>query len=355
MGYRDYGVTLKTLNHYQSTNSNKIEFFDIDKPRNLYGIKSNNIRYYLHPYQEIVDYDKNYKKVFSSWFINQEQNASDYDNHGRAFYILEKQENLSCKTTPYPSVSDNLIAECLVCSNLTRYKIKSGWIREGYEHLLNEDLPTKEYYTTYDYSHTYRFQNSTYFLPAVRIVRSSSSRRDIICEQYKLKSLLMSVNEGKFDFLNKKIRIIGQNSGSIISYNEGYNFNKVELSPQAIVYDKNASIANKSYNSKIRSQNYEQSGWVQRVGYSLYDYYKTNPGIIENWVFRNEAGYEEGGYYYTPILDLNEDDTFNNYNIDEVQYYDESGFLVGYKLTGYLIDVKTLKISEEIICQPANN
>ena len=142
MGYRDYGTTLKTLNHYQTSDSDKIEFFDIDKPRQLFGIKSNNIDYYIHPYQTISDPNKNYRRIYSSWFINEVYNSSNSFNHGRAFFILDKQENLSCKSDPYPSISDNLNAECLICSNLTRYKIKSGWIREGYEHLLNEDLPT---------------------------------------------------------------------------------------------------------------------------------------------------------------------------------------------------------------------
>ena len=34
----------------------------------------------------------------------------------------------------------------------------------------------------------------------------------------------MSINEGKYDFLNKKIRIIGKNNGTIITGNYGYNF-----------------------------------------------------------------------------------------------------------------------------------
>lgn len=355
MGYRDYGSTLKTLNHYQSSDSDKIEFFDIDKTQQIFGIKSNNINYYLHPYQIIKEPNKNYRRIYSSWFVNQEYNSNNSYNHGRSFFILDKQENLSCKTEPYPSNSDNLTSECLVISNLTRYKIKSGWIREGYEHLLNENLPTSEFYTNYDYSGVYKLKNQTNFLPSVRVVSTGPTRKYIICEQYKLKSLLMSINEGKYDFLNKKIRIIGKNNGSIITGNYGYNFDAIQLDTQSIVYDKNESIGNQTFNNKIRSQSYTVAGWIQRVGYSLYDVYKDNPGVIENWVFRSPAGYEEGGFYYVPILDVNEDDTFSNYNIDEVQYYDESGYLVGYKLTGYLIDVKSLKISDEIICKPLTN
>ena len=164
----------------------------------------------------------------------------------------------------------------------------------------------------------------------------------------------MAANEGKYDFLNKKIRIIGKNNGSVISINKGFIFDSQPLATQSIVFDKNEAVSDQRHYNKIRSQFPDFSQWIQRVGFSLYNNYKDNPGFIENWTFIKESGLIEGGYYYIPVLDLNEDDTFNNYNIDEVQYYDENGYLVGYKLTGYLIDVKSLKISEEIICKPIN-
>lgn len=354
MGYRDYNTTLKTLNHYQNKNGTSVPFFTVDKPHGLYGVNSNDISYYLHPYQIVQNSDKNYERVFSSWFVNQEHNSQDYSNHGHAFFLLDKQENLKCITEPYPSQSDYIKNECLVCSNLTRYRIKSGWIRYDYENLLNEDLPTRSYDTTYDYSHSYRIKNNTNFLPAVR-VKKSGSRKYIICEQYKLKSLLMSINEDKYNFLNTKMIIVGQKNGSIILTNNGFNFDAIQLDTQSIVFDKNTSLENQRYHTKVRSQFYDKVGYIQGIGYSLYDNYKNNSGFIENWVFREKNDVEQGGYYYTPVLDLNEDDTFNNYNIEEVQYYDENGYLVGYKLTGYLIDVKTLKISEEIICKPVDN
>ena len=352
MGYRDYGTTLKTLNHYQSENGASVPFFTADKSGIISSIESNNIYYYLHPNQIIENSDKNYERVFSSWFVNQELNNETWNNPGNAFFILDKQENLKCRTEPYPSLSDYIKTECLVCSNLTRYRIKSGWIRHGYENLLNENLPEQSYNTSYDYSEEYKLKNNTNFTPAVRVVKSGVSKKYIICEQYKLKSLLMSINENKYNFLNTKIVISGVKGK--ISVGWGLKFDGVWSDSKTIVFNKNQGYRNRQYDNRIKSQYPDQEGWMQRVGYSLYNNYYNNPGFMETWVYVRPADRVEGGYYYIPVLDRNEDDTFSNYNIDEVQYYDENGYLAGYKLTGYLIDVKALKLSEEIICKPEN-
>ena len=103
MGYRDYGSTLKTLNHYQSSDSDKIEFFDIDKPRNLYGIKSNNIKYYLHPYQEIIDYDKNLPNETIDW-------ANKLKKNGVKLYILSNSNKKEKVRTVLPKMGFGAIA-----------------------------------------------------------------------------------------------------------------------------------------------------------------------------------------------------------------------------------------------------
>lgn len=350
MGYRDYDTTLKTLNHYQSSNGTSVPFFTLEK-HTLTGIRSNDINYYLHPYQIIENPGKNYERVFSSWFVNQELNNETWNNSGRSFFILDKQENLKCKTEPYPSKSDYIKSECLVYSNLTRYKIKSGWIRYDYENLLNENLPKQSYDTSYDYGSTYRLKNNKKYYPAVN--------QKGICEQYKLKSLLMSVNENKYNFLNTKIVVVGLRDGTeIISY-PGFNFNNINLNSSSIIFNKNLSRAGSHpgethyYGPAISSQRSDSEGWVQHKGYEIYLNYSRNPGLIENWQYIQPADLVEGGYYYIPVYDQ-QNGVKTNYNIDEVQYYDENGYLVGYKLTGYLIDAKALKISEEIICKPEN-
>ena len=349
MGYRDYSTTLKTLNHYQSKNDDSVSFFTTEKCI-FAGVNSNNIKYYLHPKQIIENSDKNYERVFSSWFVNQELNNETWNNPGRGFFILDKQENLKCKTEPYPSQSDYIKTECLVCSNLTRYKIKAGWIRYDYENLLNENLPDQSYNTSYDYGSTYRIKNNKKYYPAV------NSKG--ICEQYKLKSLLMSINENKYNFLNTKMIIAGLPNGETINYG-GFNFNNINLNSSSIVFNKNLAQAGSHpvethyYDLAISSQRSDSEGWVQHKGYEIYLNYSRNPGFIENWKYIRPADLVEGGYYYIPTYDQ-QNGVRTNYNIDEVQYYDENGYLVGYKLTGYLIDVKALKLSEEIICKPEN-
>lgn len=350
MGYRDYDTTLKTLNHYQSKNGTSLPFFSVEK-YSFAGIRSNDIKYYLHPYQIIQNSDKNYERVFSSWFINQELNSETWNNPGDAFFILDKQENLKCKTEPYPSKSDYIKTECLVCSNLTRYRIKSGWIRHGYENLLNENLPEQSYDTSYDYGSTYRLKNNKKYYPSVN--------EKGICEQYKLKSLLMSVNENKYNFLNTKMVIVGLRSGDEINAYNGFNFNDIKLDSSSIIFNKNLARGGvypgetRYWSPAISSQRTDAEGWVQHKGYEIYLNYSRNPGFVENWKYIRSADLVEGGYYYVPVYDK-QNGVRTNYNIDEVQYHDENGYLVGYKLTGYLIDVKALKISEEIICKPEN-